>query len=171
MDELLDYAPSDGLDMGFGHVNGHEYPEEKSRCVLTSYDYSVLAGSQGGMNHKMMDRMIQTAAKINSSTVLFTEGSGDRAGGGSRNARPGRGGSPVISGGGGLNTPSWALLSKLSGRVPLKVLGIATTMIPTSDSLQKARGAHANAIPSLKLHKNTALSELKTQSQQVFSDS
>ena len=119
VDELLDYAPSDGLVMGFGHVNGHEFREEKSRCVLMSYDYSVLAGSQGGMNHKMMDRMFQTAAKINSPLVLFTEGGGGRAGGGSRNARPGRGGSPVISGGGGLNTPSWALLSNLSGRVPV----------------------------------------------------
>lgn len=119
VDELLDYAPSDGLVMGFGHVNGAMFPESKSRCVLMSYDYSVLAGSQGGMNHKMMDRMFQTAAKVNSPLVLFTEGGGGRAGGGSRNARPGRGGSPQISGGGGLNTPSWTLLSKLSGRVPV----------------------------------------------------
>ena len=119
VDELLDYAPSDGLVMGLGHVNGDTFDESRSRCVLMSYDYSVLAGSQGGMNHKMMDRMFQTAAKLRSPLVLFTEGGGGRAGGGSRNARPGRGGSPQISGGGGLNTPSWTLLSKLSGRVPV----------------------------------------------------
>ena len=119
LDELLDYAPSDGLVMGLGHVNGDKFDETRSRCVLMSYDYSVLAGSQGGMNHKMMDRMFQTAAKLSSPLVLFTEGGGGRAGGGSRNARPGRGGSPQISGGGGLNTPSWMLLSKLSGRVPV----------------------------------------------------
>ena len=119
VDELLDYAPSDGLVMGLGHVNGDTFDESRSRCVLMSYDYSVLAGSQGGMNHKMMDRMFQTAAKLKSPLVLFTEGGGGRAGGGSRNARPGRGGSPQISGGGGLNTPSWTLLSKLSGRVPV----------------------------------------------------
>ncbi|MDE0662069.1 MAG: biotin/lipoyl-binding protein [Gammaproteobacteria bacterium] len=119
VDELLDYAPSDGLVMGLGHVNGEVFDESRSRCVLMSYDYSVLAGSQGGMNHKMMDRMFQTAAKLSSPLVLFTEGGGGRAGGGSRNARPGRGGSPQISGGGGLNTPSWTLLSKLSGRVPV----------------------------------------------------
>ncbi|MDE0191996.1 MAG: biotin/lipoyl-binding protein [Gammaproteobacteria bacterium] len=119
VDELLDYAPSDGLVMGLGHVNGDKFDEGRSRCVLMSYDYSVLAGSQGGMNHKMMDRMFQTAAKLKSPLVLFTEGGGGRAGGGSRNARPGRGGSPQISGGGGLNTPSWTLLSKLSGRVPV----------------------------------------------------
>ena len=119
VDELLDYAPSDGLVMGLGHVNGHVFDENRSRCVLMSYDYSVLAGSQGGMNHKMMDRMFQTADKLNSPLVLFTEGGGGRAGGGSRNARPGRGGSPQISGGGGLNTPSWSLLSRLSDRVPV----------------------------------------------------
>ena len=119
VDELLDYAPSDGLVMGLGHVNGDKFDESRSRCVLMSYDYSVLAGSQGGMNHKMMDRMFQTAAKLKSPLVLFTEGGGGRAGGGSRNARPGRGGSPQISGGGDLNTPSWTLLSKLSGRVPV----------------------------------------------------
>ncbi|MFP6796662.1 MAG: carboxyl transferase domain-containing protein [Pseudomonadales bacterium] len=119
VDELLDYAPSDGLVMGLGHVNGDRFEESKSRCVLMSYDYSVLAGSQGGMNHKMMDRMFQTAEKLLSPLVLFTEGGGGRAGGGSRNAVPGKGGSPQISGGGGLNTPSWTLLSKLSGRVPV----------------------------------------------------
>jgi acetyl-CoA carboxylase carboxyltransferase component len=122
VDELLDYAPSDGLVMGIGHVNGGDFDESRSRCVLMSYDYSVLAGSQGGMNHKMMDRMFQTADKLESPLILFTEGGGGRAGGGSRNAIPGKGGSPVISGGGGLNTPSWALLSKLSGRVP--VIGV-----------------------------------------------
>ena len=119
VDELLDYAPSDGLVMGLGHVNGHLFPESRSRCVLMSYDYSVLAGSQGGMNHKLMDRMFQTADKLQSPLVLFTEGGGGRAGGGSRNARPGQGGSAQISGGGGLNTPSWNLLSRLSGRVPV----------------------------------------------------
>ena len=119
LDELLDYAPSDGLVMGLGHVNGDKFDETRSRCVLMSYDYSVLAGSQGGMNHKMMDRMFQTAAKLSSPLVLFTEGGGGRAGGGSRNARPGRGGSRQVSGGGGLNTSSWTLLSKLSGRVPV----------------------------------------------------
>ena len=119
VDELLDYAPSDGLVMGLGHVNGDRFEESKSRCVLMSYDYSVLAGSQGGMNHKMMDRMFQTAENLQSPLVLFTEGGGGRAGGGSRNAVPGKGGSPQISGGGGLNTPSWTLLSKLSGKVPV----------------------------------------------------
>jgi len=121
VDELLDYAPSDGLVMGLGHINGEDFDEVNSRAVVMSYDYSVLAGTQGGMNHKMMDRMFQTADKLNSPIVLFSEGGGGRAGGGSRAARA-QGGDQPITGGGGLNTPSWNLLGKLSGRVP--VIGI-----------------------------------------------
>jgi acetyl-CoA carboxylase carboxyltransferase component/biotin carboxyl carrier protein len=119
VDELLDYAPSDGMVMGLGHVNGHLFDESQTRCVAMVYDYSVLAGSQGGMNHKLMDRMYQTADKLESPLVLFTEGGGGRAGGGSRAGRPGTGGSRPITGGGGLKTSSWSLLGKLSGRVPL----------------------------------------------------
>jgi len=122
IDELLGYAPSDGLVMGLGHVNGHLFDQSQSRCVAVAYDYTVLAGTQGGMNHKMMDRIFQTADKLESPLVLFSEGGGGRAGGGSRAARPGTGGSPVLSGGGGLHTPSWTLLGKLNGRVP--VVGI-----------------------------------------------
>jgi len=117
-EELLDYAPSDGLVMGLGHINGHQFDDAQSRAVVMSYDYSVLAGTQGGMNHKMMDRMFQTADKLNSPVVLFSEGGGGRAGGGSRAARS-QGGDSPITGGGGLNTPSWNLLGKLSGRVPI----------------------------------------------------
>jgi len=29
-----------------------------------SYDYTVLAGTQGAMNHRMIDRMFETAAKL-----------------------------------------------------------------------------------------------------------
>lgn len=119
IDELLDYAPSDGMVMGLGHVNGHLFDKTRTRCIAMCYDYSVLAGSQGGMNHKLMDRMYQVADKLESPLVLFTEGGGGRAGSGSRPARRGTGGSPVVTGGGGLKTSSWSLLGKLSGRVPL----------------------------------------------------
>lgn len=116
VDELLDYAPSDGLVMGLGHVNGADFAEEKSRCAVLAYDYSVLAGTQGGMNHKMMDRMFQVARRMELPVVLFSEGGGGRAGGGSRAAR---GGGEGISGGGGLNTPSWWLLGQISGLQPI----------------------------------------------------
>ncbi len=115
VDELLDYAPSDGLVMGLGHVNGDRFDETRSRVAAVAYDYTVLAGTQGGMNHKMIDRMFQVAQKLELPLVLFSEGGGGRAGGGSRNAPGGQ----VLSGGGGLNTPSWMMLGHLSGRVPI----------------------------------------------------
>jgi acetyl/propionyl-CoA carboxylase alpha subunit len=179
VDELLDYAPSDGLVMGLGCINRARFGPTRSRCVVMAYDYSVLAGTQGGMNHRMMDRMLDTAEKLSVPVVLFAEGGGGRAGGGSRNpdARrtsgapdaPGRAGgassdpsdrdapdaaghavrssdagasasdpahgtrmaagdarrdassaTPApITGGGGLNTPSWTKLARLSALVPL----------------------------------------------------
>ncbi|MCB1693370.1 MAG: carbamoyl-phosphate synthase large subunit [Pseudomonadales bacterium] len=119
VDELLDYAPSDGLVMGLGHVNGAMFDESKSRIAAVAYDYTVLAGTQGGMNHKMMDRMFQVAQKLELPVVLFSEGGGGRAGGGSRAADAPRGTTRAITGGGGLNTPSWMLLGQLSGRVPI----------------------------------------------------
>jgi acetyl/propionyl-CoA carboxylase alpha subunit/acetyl-CoA carboxylase carboxyltransferase component len=119
VDELLDYAPSDAMVMGLCHVNGHLFGPTESRCVAMCYDYSVLAGTQGGMHHKLLDRMFKVADKLESPVVLFTEGGGGRAGSGSRPARRGTGGSPVHSGGGGLKTTSWTYLSYLSGRVPL----------------------------------------------------
>ncbi|XOV87824.1 MAG: carboxyl transferase domain-containing protein [Pseudomonadota bacterium] len=144
LDELLDYAPSDGLVMGIGHVNGDRFDESRSRIAAVAYDYTVLAGTQGGMNHKMMDRMFQVAQKMVLPLVLFSEGGGGRAGGGSRAAS---GGGPAITGGGGLNTPSWMLLGQLSGRVPLvginsglcfagnaALLGICDVIIATENS-------------------------------------
>jgi acetyl/propionyl-CoA carboxylase alpha subunit/acetyl-CoA carboxylase carboxyltransferase component len=122
LDERLAYAPADGLVMGLCHINGDQFDESMSRCVAVAYDYTVLAGTQGGMNHKMMDRMFSTADKLDSPLVLFSEGGGGRAGSGSMAARPGKGGDPGLSGGGGLHTSSWNLLGQLNGRVP--VVGI-----------------------------------------------
>lgn len=143
VDELLDYAPSDGLVMGLGHVNGDRFDESRSRIAAVAYDYTVLAGTQGAMNHKMMDRMFQVAQKMELPVVLFSEGGGGRAGGGSRNAPGGQG----LTGGGGLNTPSWMLLGQMSGRVPLvginsglcfagnaALLGICDVIIATENS-------------------------------------
>ena len=35
---------------GLGHVNGHLFEESDSRVMAMSYDYMVLAGTQGKMN-------------------------------------------------------------------------------------------------------------------------
>lgn len=121
VDDLLQYAPSDGMVMGLGQVNADTFGPDKSRCAVMSYDYTVLAGTQGGVNHRMIDRMFETADKLRVPLVFFTEGGGGRAGGGSRaGAGGGRGGPPgQISGGGGLGVPSWNKLSRLSALVPL----------------------------------------------------
>ncbi len=130
LEERISYAPADGLVMGHGRVNGDLFDAERARCMGVAYDYTVLAGTQGGMNHKKMDRIFQTAERLRLPLVLFAEGGGGRAGGGSRNSPAFRGGGVdaagegEISGGGGLGTPSWTLLGRLSGLVP--TVGITT---------------------------------------------
>ncbi len=127
VEELLGYAPSDGMVMGLAQINRVLFGQEKSRCAVLSYDYSVLAGTQGGANHRMIDRMFETAEKLRVPVVFFAEGGGGRAGGGTRNtpnfrnsSGTGGGGGPgPISGGGGLGVPSWNKLSRLSALVPL----------------------------------------------------
>ncbi len=122
VDDLLGYGPSDGMVMGLGQINGDLFGPERSRAIAMSYDYTVLAGTQGGMNHRMIDRMYETADKLRIPVVFFAEGGGGRAGGGSRQGvGTARGGGPPgqITGGGGLGTPSWAKLSRLSALVPL----------------------------------------------------
>jgi acetyl/propionyl-CoA carboxylase alpha subunit len=116
LEERLQYAPSDGLVMGVGHVNGHLFDEQRSRVAVVAYDATVLAGTQGGMNHKKKDRMFQVAEQLRLPLILFAEGGGGRAGSGSRNARVT---DTEIRGGGGLNTSSFYLLAKLSGLVPM----------------------------------------------------
>jgi acetyl/propionyl-CoA carboxylase alpha subunit/acetyl-CoA carboxylase carboxyltransferase component len=147
-DELLAYAPADGMVMGLGQINGDRFGEERARAVVLAYDYTVLAGTQGAHNHRMQDRMLDVAAQLRLPVVYFTEGGGGRAGGGSRNARPGQGeGFQGRTGGGGLATPTWNRLGKLSGLVPIvgvnagrsfagnaALLGCCDVIIATADS-------------------------------------
>jgi biotin carboxyl carrier protein len=46
LDDLIDRTPADGLVSGIGRVNGHLFGPQASRCVVLSYDYTVLAGTQ-----------------------------------------------------------------------------------------------------------------------------
>src|SRR6267143_7288930 len=45
-----------------------------------SYDYTVLAGTQGHQNHRKKDRMFQIARELRLPLVLFAEGGGGRPG-------------------------------------------------------------------------------------------
>ena len=78
--ELIERTPADGLVMGLGSINGDRFPEEKARAAVVSYDYTVLAGTQGARNHLKTDRMLEVAHKQRLPLVFFTEGGGGRPG-------------------------------------------------------------------------------------------
>jgi acetyl-CoA carboxylase carboxyltransferase component len=77
-----------------------------------SYDYTVLAGTQGMRNHAKKDRLFEIAARRRLPVVLFAEGGG---------GRPGDVDMPIVA---GLDCRAFALFAQLSGLVPL--VGIAS---------------------------------------------
>jgi acetyl/propionyl-CoA carboxylase alpha subunit/acetyl-CoA carboxylase carboxyltransferase component len=107
VEELIDTTPADGLVMGVGRVNGHLFPDTRSRCVVMSYDYTVLAGTQGKKNHQKKDRMFKLAERARLPIVFFTEGGGGRPGDTDQ----------VFAG--NLHTPAFNMFGQLSGLVPL----------------------------------------------------
>ncbi len=120
LEEVIPRFPTDGMVTGIGSINGDHFNAETARCVVMSYDYTVLAGTQGAVNHPKTDRMLELAEKWLRPVVFFAEGGGGRAGTGGRRA----GGRPVSSrgdafGGRPLDTPTFASMGRLSGLVPL----------------------------------------------------
>jgi acetyl-CoA carboxylase carboxyltransferase component len=104
-EELIARTPADGLVGGVGEVDGR-------RCVAMSYDYTVLAGTQGMRNHLKKDRLFELAERSRLPVVLFAEGGG---------GRPGDVDMPIVA---GLDCRAFALFAGLSGLVPL--VGIAS---------------------------------------------
>lgn len=107
VEELIDRTPADGLVCGLARVNGDQFGDEASRCLVMSYDYTVLAGTQGMQNHRKKDRMFELAEKLRLPLVIFTEGGG------------GRPGDTDATGVAGLDVMAFNLFAKLSGLVPL----------------------------------------------------
>ncbi|HXJ80426.1 MAG TPA: carboxyl transferase domain-containing protein [Candidatus Methylomirabilis sp.] len=105
--ELIGTTPADGLVMGVGRVNGHLFPDALARCVVMSYDYTVLAGTQGKKNHQKKDRLFRLAERERLPIVFFTEGGGGRPGDTDQ----------VFAA--NLHTPAFHLFGRLSGLVPL----------------------------------------------------
>jgi acetyl-CoA carboxylase carboxyltransferase component len=64
--------------MGLATINGEKFPEQESRAIVVSYDYTVMAGTQGHMGHHKQDRMFEIAEKWRLPVVIFTEGGGGR---------------------------------------------------------------------------------------------
>ena len=106
-EDLVAHTPADGLVAGIGRVNGDLFDNERSRCAVLSYDYSVLAGTQGQMNHRKKDRLFELVDRLRVPVVLFAEGGG---------GRPGDTDMAVVT---GLDTAAFALFGALSGKVPL----------------------------------------------------
>jgi len=80
MEDLIANTPADGMITGIGAINGAQFGDPASRSVVMAYDYTVLAGTQGGQNHRKTDRMIDIAEEGRMPMVLFAEGGGGRPG-------------------------------------------------------------------------------------------
>jgi acetyl-CoA carboxylase carboxyltransferase component len=107
LDDLIRRTPADGLIAGIGRVNGGRFGDQHARCAVISYDYTVLAGTQGWMNHRKQDRLFTLIERMQLPVVLFAEGGG---------GRPGDTDVAAVS---GLNTETFVLFARLSGLVPL----------------------------------------------------
>jgi acetyl-CoA carboxylase carboxyltransferase component len=105
-DDLITNTPGDGIIGGIGRINGDRFDDASSRCAVMSYDYTVLAGTQGYRGHQKLDRLFEICERLRLPLVLFAEGGG---------GRPGDTDVPIIA---GLNVASFASISRLSGLVP-----------------------------------------------------
>ena len=106
IDELIERTPADGLLAGTARINGELFGREAAGCAVLSYDYTVLAGTQGALGHRKKDRLFELIERMRLPTILFAEGGG---------GRPGDTDYPVVS---ALDTRAFALWAKLSGLVP-----------------------------------------------------
>ena len=107
LDDLIRRTPADGLIAGVGRVNGDRFADRAAQCIVLSYDYTVLAGTQGFKNHYKKDRLFELAERWKLPVVFFAEGGG------------GRPGDTDWSSPSGLDVPAFYLWGKLSGMVPL----------------------------------------------------
>ncbi|WP_067570406.1 acetyl-CoA carboxylase family protein [Nocardia acidivorans] len=106
-EDLIANTPADGLIAGVATINAERFGRDRTRAVVMSYDYTVLAGTQGMRNHAKTDRMLELAHAQRLPVVFFTEGGG---------GRPGDTDYPGIS---GLDVTTFRAMGALSGHVPL----------------------------------------------------
>jgi acetyl-CoA carboxylase carboxyltransferase component len=128
LDDLIERTPADGLVTGTATVSGLP-------VAVMSYDYTVLAGTQGIQNHRKTDRLFELARRENLPVVIFAEGGG------------GRPGDTDGTGVAGLDVTTFRMLAALNGRVPLVAIvsgycfagnaalaGVCDVIIATEDS-------------------------------------
>jgi acetyl-CoA carboxylase carboxyltransferase component len=129
VEELIARTPADGLVAGVGTVDGRP-------TAVLSYDYTVLAGTQGYQNHRKKDRLFDVIERQRLPVVFFAEGGG---------GRPGDTDAPGVS---GLDTDAFHLWGRLSGLVPR--VGITTgrcfagnaAILGSSDVVIATRGSN-----------------------------
>jgi acetyl-CoA carboxylase carboxyltransferase component len=100
VEELIQRTPADGLVAGVGKIDGRP-------TAVLSYDYTVLAGTQGLQNHRKKDRLFEIVERQRLPVVFFAEGGG---------GRPGDTDGVGVS---GLDCLAFHLWGRLSGLVPL----------------------------------------------------
>lgn len=134
-EDLIANTPADGLIGGLATVNADRFGADRARVVVMSYDYTVLAGTQGMRNHAKTDRLLELARAQGLPVVFYTEGGG---------GRPGDTDHGGIS---GLDVTTFRAMGALSGRVPLlglvsgrcfagnaALLGMCDVVIATPDA-------------------------------------
>ncbi|GLZ02799.1 pyruvate carboxylase [Actinomadura sp. NBRC 104412] len=99
LEDLIANTPADGLVAGTATIGGRP-------CAVMSYDYTVLAGTQGLQNHRKTDRLLDVAARRGLPLVIFAEGGG---------GRPGDTDTASVA---GLDVTTFRMAAALSGRVP-----------------------------------------------------
>ena len=99
VEELIARTPADGLIAGTARIGGRP-------VAVLSYDYTVLAGTQGMVGHAKKDRLFELIERLRLPVVFFAEGGG---------GRPGDTDLPGVS---WLHTRAFALWARLAGKVP-----------------------------------------------------
>jgi acetyl/propionyl-CoA carboxylase alpha subunit/acetyl-CoA carboxylase carboxyltransferase component len=79
-EDLIANTPADGLVAGVATIGADRCGPAVAEAVVVSYDYTVLAGTQGMRNHAKTDRVFELAARKRLLVVLFAEGGGGRPG-------------------------------------------------------------------------------------------
>lgn len=109
LDDLIHHTPADGVITGFGKVSHARFPSAAKVAVI-AYDYTVLAGTQGKLNHDKQDRLLDICYKTRTPLLLLAEGGG------------GRPGDVDVVTAGSLHIKTFSKFAMLSGLVP--VIGI-----------------------------------------------
>jgi len=100
LQDLIERTPADGVVLGTATADGIP-------VAVMSYDYTVLAGTQGRMNHAKTDRFLRLAERNSLPVIVFGEGGGGRGVDSD---------GPATS---GLDCQTFWHMSRLVGKVPL----------------------------------------------------